>query len=65
MKNTIHIYMYILEMYIYAYEQNIEVTYNHGKLYGETNLICITVEPYIHDITSWRHTHICYYMLNI
>ena len=27
-----------------------KVTYNHGKLYGETNLICINVEPHVHDI---------------
>ena len=51
MKNTI--YIYTLEMYIYIWVEHRKLHIIMERLYGGTSLICMIVEPYIHDNEEW------------
>ena len=49
MKNTIDIYMHWRCIYIYRWAEHIKLHIIMERLYGGTNLICMIVEPFIHD----------------
>ena len=81
-KQIAYIYINILyvEHYIYNNEEyyiymsrTYKVTYNHGKVQGETNLIQVIMKPYIHNNVElyicWGHIYIfviyIYCMFNV